>query len=74
LTILADHRERRSGVPDALKAIGVHVEETSLALADFVVAPGIGVERKSIGDFHRSIADGRLWSQAASLRVDLDTA
>jgi ERCC4-type nuclease len=72
LTILADHREQPSGIVDALAALGVDVRTTTLPVADYIVARGVGVERKTVADLHRSIIDGRLWLQVASLRVDLD--
>ena len=71
MTILVDHRERSSGVVDALSELSVDLRVTSLPLADYIVARGVGVERKTVADLHRSVHDGRLWTQVASLRVDL---
>jgi ERCC4-type nuclease len=74
LTILADHRERASGIPEALVGLGFAVELSSIPVADYLVAEGVGVERKTGGDLHRSIVNRRLWRQVASLRTDLERA
>jgi len=70
--IVADGAELRSGVPAALERIGATVERATLPAADYLVAAGIGVERKTIGDLHRSIAMGRLWTQLLSCRNEFD--
>lgn len=46
----------------------------SLPVGDYIVARGVGVERKTVADLHRSLLDGRLWHQIASLRRDLDSS
>lgn len=48
-------------------ARGVVVERRRLAPADFVVG-ALAVERKSVGDFHRSLIDKRLFEQATRLK------
>ncbi|HUI00901.1 MAG TPA: ERCC4 domain-containing protein [Nitrososphaerales archaeon] len=65
--VVADERERPSGVPDLLSKLGVRVYFTKLAVGDYVVNPEIAAERKALGDFISSVYDGRLFSQAASL-------
>lgn len=65
--VVADERERQSGVPDLLSKLGVRVYYTRLAVADYVVNPEIAAERKSLGDFVSSVYDGRLFAQAASI-------
>jgi ERCC4-type nuclease len=74
LTILVDHRETPSGVLGVLERLSVDAKVVSLPVADYIVARGVGVERKRVGDLHRCVANGRLWTQVASLRADLDTA
>jgi ERCC4-type nuclease len=69
--ILVDHRERDSDVIHHLRERSIEIELVSLPLADYVLAPNVGVERKTVRDLHRSILDGRLWTQIASLRADL---
>jgi DNA excision repair protein ERCC-4 len=70
--IVADTGEVRSGLPAALEDIGATVQITALRVADYVVASGIGVERKTVADLHRSIAIGRLWGQLLACRQTLD--
>ena len=59
--------ERRSSVPAYLEALGVLVEIAVLPTGDYVVGDAAVVERKTVADFHRSIANTRLWSQVADL-------
>jgi len=50
LRIVVDERERKSGIPDLLKAIGVNLEVKTLPIGDYIVAPETIVERKSVSD------------------------
>ena len=72
MKIVADGGELRSGVPTALERIGAAVEVAALSVSDYFVADGIGVERKTVADLHRSIANGRLWAQLMACRQALD--
>jgi ERCC4-type nuclease len=72
VTIVVDVGELRSGVPDVLRASGAKVRVETLAVADYLVRDSIGVERKTVRDFHRSIANGRLWTQLLGCRKVLD--
>ena len=74
LTILADHGERRSGVPDALRELGADVRLQRLTAGDYLLAPGTVVERKTVADLHRSVATGRLWRQLQMLRGNANRA
>jgi DNA excision repair protein ERCC-4 len=65
--VIADERERQSGVPDRISKLDVRVYYSQLAVGDYVVNPEIAAERKSIGDFVSSVYDGRLFAQASSL-------
>ncbi|MDA4118407.1 MAG: helix-hairpin-helix domain-containing protein [Thaumarchaeota archaeon] len=65
--VVVDERERASGVPDKLAALGVRVYYSRLAIGDYVVNPEIAAERKSISDFISSVYDGRLFSQVSAL-------
>jgi DNA excision repair protein ERCC-4 len=65
--VVADERERSSGVPELLSKLGVRVYYSKLWVADYVVNPEIAAERKSIADLVSSVYDGRLFSQAASI-------
>jgi len=68
LRIIVDEREKKSGIPDLLKAVGVNIEVRTLPVGDYIVAPEIVVERKSIRDLISSIFDGRLFDQCNRLR------
>jgi DNA excision repair protein ERCC-4 len=65
--VIADERERQSGVPDKLSKLDVRVYYARLAVGDYVVNPEIAAERKSVHDFVSSVYDGRLFSQASAL-------
>jgi len=65
--VIADERERQSGVPERLSKLDVRVYFSRLAVGDYVVNPEIAAERKSIGDFVSSVYDGRLFAQASAL-------
>lgn len=66
--MLVDHRERGSGIPEALVAAGLEVELTDLPVGDYVLGPGLAVERKGPSDLGASIRDGRLFEQAVRLQ------
>lgn len=68
LRIVVDEREKKSGIPDLLKAVGINLEIKTLPIGDYIVAPETVVERKSIPDLISSIFDGRLFDQCDRLR------
>lgn len=68
LRIIVDEREKKSGIPDLLKAVGVHIEMKTLPVGDYIVGPETVVERKSISDLVSSIFDGRLFDQCSRLK------
>ncbi len=68
LRIVIDDREKKSGIPDLLKAVGVNIEIKTLPIGDYIVAPETVVERKSIKDLMSSIFDGRLFDQCSRLK------
>jgi ERCC4-type nuclease len=74
VSILADVGERRSSVPDALGRLGADVTFEVLPAGDYVVGPTMLVERKTVGDLHRSVATRRLWAQLEKLRANADGA
>jgi len=65
--VIADERERQSGVPDKLSKLDVRVYYSRLAVGDYVVNPEIAAERKSVSDLVSSVYDGRLFAQASAL-------
>ncbi len=68
LRIVIDERERKSGIPDLLKSIGLNIEMVTLPVGDYIVAPETVVERKSIHDLVSSVFDGRLFDQCSRLK------
>ena len=68
IRIVVDERERKSGIPKLLRAIGVNVEVKTLPIGDYIVSHETVVERKSIHDFISSIFDGRLFDQCNRLK------
>ncbi len=65
--VIADERERQSGVPDRISKLDIRVYYSRLAVGDYVVNPEIAAERKSVPDFVSSVYDGRLFAQASAL-------
>ena len=65
--VVADERERASGVPDELSKLNVRVYFSRLPVADYVLNPELAVERKSVRDLVSSVYDARLFYQAARL-------
>ena len=72
IRIIVDERERKSGIPDLLKAIGMGVEMKTLPIGDYIVAPETIVERKSIKDLMASVFDGRLYDQCNRLKENFE--
>ena len=68
LRIVVDEREKKSGIPDLLKAIGINLEIKTLPIGDYIVAPETIIERKSVSDLISSIFDGRLFDQCNRLK------
>ncbi len=68
LRIIVDERERKSGIPDLLKSVGLNVEMKTLPIGDYIVAPETIIERKSIRDLMASVFDGRLFDQCTRLK------
>jgi len=66
--VIVDERERDSGVPDILKALGLQVDYRLLEIGDYVVSADCAVERKAGRDFAKSLYSGRLFDQAQRLR------
>ena len=65
-SLVADCNEPADLV-ELLEARGLDVEVRRLAPADFVVGR-LAIERKSVGDFHASMIDKRLFEQLSRLR------
>lgn len=68
VAIVADDRERPSDVIDALNSVShVKVHVSRLPMGDYLVQKRVLFERKTLSDFARSIADGRLLKQMPRL-------
>ncbi len=65
--VVADEREKASGVPEELVKLNVRVYFSRLAVADYVLNPEIAVERKTVRDLVSSVYDSRLFNQAARM-------
>jgi Fanconi anemia group M protein len=61
--IIVDSRESRSGLSELLRSRGISVQSEELECADYVLADGLAVERKTAIDFVQSIFDKRIFSQ-----------
>ena len=73
MRIVADERERKSGIPDLLAKAGVRAEVRTLPVGDYVVAPETVAERKSMHDLVSSVFDGRLFDQCSRLREHFES-
>jgi DNA excision repair protein ERCC-4 len=67
IRILVDDRERASGIPEALRSMGILVESRMLNVGDYIFSPECALERKSAADFVKSLYTGRLFDQAHRL-------
>ncbi|MDG6898170.1 MAG: heavy metal resistance protein CzcA [Nitrososphaerota archaeon] len=65
--VVADERERASGVPEELSKQNIRVYFSRLPVADYVLTPEIAVERKSVRDLVASVYDARIFYQSARL-------
>ncbi|MFH1642009.1 MAG: DEAD/DEAH box helicase [Nanoarchaeota archaeon] len=66
--IIADHREKSSGVMKELVDLGVNIHLEKLDNADYLLSSRCGVEFKTVQDFVDSIVDGRLLNQLKMLK------
>jgi len=65
--IVVDERERNSRVPKFLVEDGAQIDFARLSVGDYIIAPEIAIERKTIHDLINSIYDGRLFIQCSNL-------
>ncbi len=68
IAVIVDTREGSSTVVRELSRLGVSIEMRSLLTGDFVLSDRVAVERKTVDDFANSMMDGRLFSQAKTLK------
>lgn len=63
-----DHSERQAALLDAVRRGGAFdVRMVRLTTGDYLINEEVLIERKAIADFAASLADGRLFTQAARL-------
>jgi len=67
VSIIVDHRERRSGIASILAEMGAEVEEQQLAVGDYILSERMAVERKRATDFLDSLIRKRLFDQICRL-------
>ena len=65
--VVADEREKASGVPEELTKLNVRVYFSKLSVGDYVLSPEVAVERKSIPDLISSVYDSRIFIQASRI-------
>lgn len=67
--VMVDRREARTAAATALRGRwDARVTTTTLLAGDYVIEGRITVERKTVADLRGSLADGRLYGQAARLK------
>ncbi|KER28874.1 hypothetical protein T265_04345 [Opisthorchis viverrini] len=65
--VIVDMREFRSELPALLHRKGLKVEPMTLSVSDYILAPHLCVERKSVSDLIGSLKSGRLYQQCTSM-------
>lgn len=69
ISIQADYRENRSGIPQLLSGNSeISLCISSLPAGDYIINGTIGIERKSAEDFAQSLICNRLFDQIARLK------
>lgn len=68
VNIIADHREKGSGVIKELIELGANLKLEQLESADYLCSAACGVEFKRVDDFVNSLVDGRLLAQVKDLK------
>ncbi|VDL59158.1 unnamed protein product [Hymenolepis diminuta] len=66
-TVFVDVREFRSELPALLHRKGLKVNPITLTIGDYILAPHICVERKSVSDLIGSLNSGRLYQQCTAM-------
>jgi DNA excision repair protein ERCC-4 len=66
--IIADYREKSSGLIDLLENSAVDLQIQKISCGDYLVNDFLTIERKTARDFLVSIIDGRLFRQIGNLK------
>jgi len=56
------------GIAERLRALGARLSVERLDVGDYVLSKDVVVERKELGDFVKSVMDGRLFEQAVKMK------
>ncbi len=67
MKVIADHREASSSVVREIYRLDLEVDMQQLEVGDFILSERVGVERKTVSDFLKSLIDGRLLEQVKNL-------
>ena len=67
ISIIADHREKRTKTCEWLRSFDARVIEKQLEVADYIVSDKVGIERKTASDFLQSVMNQRLFRQLEDL-------
>jgi ERCC4-related helicase len=70
--IIADYREKGSGVIKDLVDLSINIEMEKIENCDYLLSNRCGVEFKTVQDFVDSIVDGRLLQQIKNLKQDFE--
>ena len=65
--VVIDVREFRCPLPSLLHSSGMYIIARTVAVGDYILAPEVCVERKSISDLFGSFQSGRLFNQAEAM-------
>jgi ERCC4-type nuclease len=68
ITIIADNRERSSGIPQLLISRNIKTKTFQLVAGDYIINDSIVIERKTKTDFIQSIINGRLFAQCERMK------
>ena len=68
IIIIADNRERGSGIPNLLSESNINVIMKQLLVGDYIIDDNVIIERKTNLDFVQSIISGHLFNQCSQLR------
>jgi ERCC4-type nuclease len=72
ISIIADHRERRTKACEWLRTYDARIIEQALDVADYIVSDRVGIERKTVSDLLQSVIDQRLFRQLEDLSGTFD--
>ena len=68
ITIIADNREKSSGIPQMLISRNIKTKMFQLIAGDYIINDSLVIERKTKTDFIQSIINGRLFAQCEGLK------